>query len=427
MKIDWNRKYTTIAVYAFLTVAACICFYALVQWFPFIMVWLGKVFSVLSPFMYGFVIAYLINPVQKEFAKLTEKAIIWCKKTYAEKKAASAGKPIRHKNERKNKAHAANAEYTANKKAVKALSIIESYLIFLIVISVFITILVPQVAESLTDIRSNFESYSEQAVEFLQKAADVIEEYTHVNIFNDVIGETFASIEDLLAKARELFNKYYPSILGFLESLVLEFKNFFIGLLISVYMLTGRDRFKAHAKKILSAFLPDNALTKTYEIISEADRCFGGFIVAKIIDSTIIGILCFVCMTLFGFPYPFLISLIVGVTNVIPFFGPFIGGIPSGIIIFLTRPSMTLFFVILIVVIQQLDGNIIGPKIIGQTIGLSSFWVLFSLILMGGFFGITGMIIAVPLFSLLYNESKTIVEAILRKKGKPEDTDAYYS
>ena len=424
MKIDWNKRYTTIAVYAFLTVAACICFYAVVQWFPFIMVWIGKLLGVLSPFIYGFVIAYLINPVQREFAKLTEKLIIKVKKFRAEKKLA-AKKRIAHSTKGTVK-EPAKREFTASKKVVKALSIIESYLVLLIVISIFITILVPQVAESLTDIRSNFENYSNQAIDFLQSAANVIEKYTNVNIFSDIIGETFENLEDLLLKAKDLFNKYYPSILGFLESLVLEFKNFFIGLLISVYMLTGRERFKAHAKKILSALLPDNVLSKTYEIITEADRCFGGFIVAKLIDSTIIGVLCFVCMTLFGFPYPFLISLIVGVTNIIPFFGPFIGGIPSGIIIFLTKPSMTILFVILIIVIQQLDGNIIGPKIIGQTIGLSSFWVLFSLILMGGFFGITGMIIAVPLFSLLYNESKNIVEALLRKKGKPDSTDAYY-
>ena len=424
MNIDCNKRYTTIAVYAFLTVAACICFYAVVQWFPFIMVWIGKLLGVLSPFIYGFVIAYLINPVQREFAKLTEKLIIKVKKFRAEKKLA-AKKRIAHSTKGAVK-EPAKREFTASKKVVKALCIIESYLVLLIVISIFITILVPQVAESLTDIRSNFENYSNQAIDFLQSAADVIEKYTNVNIFSDIIGETFENLEDLLLKAKDLFNKYYPSILGFLESLVLEFKNFFIGLLISVYMLTGRDRFKAHAKKILSALLPDNVLAKTYEIITEADRCFGGFIVAKLIDSTIIGVLCFVCMTLFGFPYPFLISLIVGVTNIIPFFGPFIGGIPSGIIIFLTKPSMTILFVILIIVIQQLDGNIIGPKIIGQTIGLSSFWVLFSLILMGGFFGITGMIIAVPLFSLLYNESKNIVEALLRKKGKPESTDSYY-
>lgn len=454
MKIDWNRRYTTIAVYAFLTVAACIIFWALMSWFPVIIGWIKSLLGVISPFIYGFIIAYLINPAEKKLAGLTEKLFLkarekkivekthgklsgvkWLVKTKdAIVKAKNAVYRFFSKFSRrpaeKTKAPDASpcvsARKPVNKKAVRVVSITASYIIFLAIFAVFVWILVPQVAGSVTDIRNNFRTYSAQAINFAQDFAKMVYANTGIDLFNSLTDNASSNLESLLNSIMDIFNKYYPSLLGVLEGLMLELKNFFIGLLISIYMLAGRDRFKAQAKKVINALMPDQLAAKTCTVVAEADRCFGGFIVAKIIDSFIIGLICFVCMAVFNFPYPFLISLIVGVTNVIPFFGPFIGAIPSAVIIFLTKPSMTIWFVVIIVIIQQLDGNFIGPKIIGETIGISSFWVLFSLLVMGGFFGITGMIIAVPLFSLLYNESKTIIELMLRKRGKPEDTMAYY-
>ncbi len=461
MKIDWNRKYTTIAVYAFLTVAACIIFWALMSWFPVIIVWVKSFLGVISPFVYGFIIAYLINPAEKRLAVLSEKMLLKFKKYRLEKNANSGdsrikklfskvknagnkaadlgakafskiqkkkpGAPVAKAPEKKEQGDL-QADLTVSKKTVRAVSITASYIVFLAIFAVFVWILVPQVAGSIADIRNNFRTYSAQAINFAQSFTQMVYEHTGVDLFNTLTGgeQAFDNLESLLNKLMDIFNNYYPTILGALESLMLELKNFFIGLLISVYMLAGRDRFKAQARKVIAAILPDDIAKKTCTVVAEADRCFGGFIVAKVIDSFIIGVICFVCMAVFNFPYPFLISLIVGVTNIIPFFGPFIGAIPSAIIIFLTKPSMTIWFIIIIVIIQQMDGNFIGPKIIGETIGISSFWVLFSLLVMGGFFGITGMIIAVPLFSLLYNESKTIIELLLRKKGKPESTLDYF-
>jgi len=152
---------------------------------------------------------------------------------------------------------------------------------------------------------------------------------------------------------------------------------------------------------------------------------FSKFIGGKILDSAIIGILTFIILTIFKMPYVLLISVIIGVTNIIPFFGPFIGGIPSAIIILFASPIQALWFIIIIIVIQQIDGNIIGPKILGDSIGISAFWILFSLLVAAKFMGVVGMIIGVPLFAIIYSIIKEVVEDKLRKKGLPVETEEY--
>ena len=171
--------------------------------------------------------------------------------------------------------------------------------------------------------------------------------------------------------------------------------------------------------------LSDDKVEKVTSYCSEIDRTFGGFISGKILDSIIIGIICFISMTILRMPNTALISVIVGVTNVIPFFGPFIGAIPSAIIILLVEPSKTIWFIILIIAIQQLDGNVIGPKILGGTTGLPAFWVIFSLLLFGGFLGVFGMIIAVPVFAMIYNGIKRFTDKRLERKNKKNATDKY--
>ena len=152
---------------------------------------------------------------------------------------------------------------------------------------------------------------------------------------------------------------------------------------------------------------------------------FSKFIGGKILDSAIIGILTFIILTIFKMPYVLLISVIIGVTNIIPFFGPFIGGIPSAIIILFASPIQALWFIIIIIVIKQIDGNIIGPKILGDSIGISAFWILFSLLVAAKFMGVVGMIIGVPLFAIIYSIIKEVVEDKLRKKGLPVETEEY--
>lgn len=214
-----------------------------------------------------------------------------------------------------------------------------------------------------------------------------------------------------------------PRVYTFLESLVTEVLHFVIGILVSIYILAGKERFKRRCNKLLHALFSEANVSRIKAFFFDVSRVFGGFISGKILDSVIIGILCFFAMLALRLPYATLISVLVGVTNVIPVFGPFIGAIPSAFLILLVSPKQTILFVVMIIALQQLDGNVIGPKILGGTTGLPSFWVIFSLLLFGGFFGVFGMLIAVPTFALIYNGVKAFADNQLKKKGKEITTD----
>ena len=184
-------------------------------------------------------------------------------------------------------------------------------------------------------------------------------------------------------------------------------KNFIIGLIVSVYLLASRKKFGQQGKLILYSLVKPRWADLIMEEVRYADRMFGGFINGKILDSAIIGVLCYIACLIFKFPSALLVSVIIGVTNVIPFFGPFIGAIPATLLILIQNPIKALWFVLFVLVLQQVDGNIIGPKILGNTTGLSSFWVLFAILLFGGLWGFVGMIIGVPLFAVIYDVIKS--------------------
>lgn len=204
-----------------------------------------------------------------------------------------------------------------------------------------------------------------------------------------------------------------------------EVFNFLVGCIVSVYMLFGKETFSAQIKKMLYAGMQVERANMVLHITRKSNEIFGGFIIGKIIDSAIIGVLCFIGITILDMPYILLVSVIVGVTNVIPFFGPYIGAIPSTILIALADPLKGLYFLIFIIALQQLDGNVIGPKILGNSTGLSAFWVVFSILLGGGLFGFIGMIIGVPTFAVIYYIVKMVVEEKLKKKKLPPDTEHY--
>lgn len=204
-----------------------------------------------------------------------------------------------------------------------------------------------------------------------------------------------------------------------------EVFNFLVGCIVSVYMLFGKETFAAQIKKMLYAGMQVERANMVLHITRKSNEIFGGFIIGKIIDSAIIGVLCFIGITILDMPYILLVSVIVGVTNVIPFFGPYIGAIPSTILIALADPLKGLYFLIFIIALQQLDGNVIGPKILGNSTGLSAFWVVFSILLGGGLFGFIGMIIGVPTFAVIYYIVKMVVEEKLKKKKLPPDTEHY--
>ena len=203
--------------------------------------------------------------------------------------------------------------------------------------------------------------------------------------------------------------------------------NAFIGLLIMVYLLNYKERLFAITRKIVNATCSQKRKATLYEFANIVNETFIGFIVGRIIDSFIIGVLTYIVLKICDMPFALMLSLIVGVTNIIPFFGPFIGAIPSVFILLLENPIDALYFVIIIIVIQQLDGNLIGPKIVGNAIGIGSFWVLISVLIGGGLFGFPGMALGVPVFAVFYRYADKLMTNSLKRKEKNTHTSYYYS
>ena len=402
MKVEWNKRYTTIAVYAFLTCAALIGLVTVILYFPWLYGAVVTMLSVLSPFLYGFAIAYILNPLYKKFLLLFSRILL-------KKKDKKEHKKLRHHSRRGG----------GSEKAAHVLSILTTYICFLLFLFVFFWILIPQLTESAKELASSLPSYLETAKGWVNDFFD------RVNLPSLKLVDTEGDLLSIIDKGIEVVTKYSPQIIDAVSRVALELKNAFLGVLVSIYMLAGKNKFKAQSKKVLYALFRKDHAERILSGARDAHTTFGGFIIGKLLDSIIIGILCFIGMSILRLPYTVLISVVVGITNFIPFFGPFLGAIPSAFILLLVDPLGTVWFVLFIIVLQQLDGNFIGPKILGQTTGLSSFWVIFSLLVMGGLYGIFGMIIAVPVFSLLYHAIKAFCERLLRKKGLPPHTAAY--
>ena len=201
--------------------------------------------------------------------------------------------------------------------------------------------------------------------------------------------------------------------------------NMIIGLIISVYIMGSKEKFIGQAKKAIYSAMDIKRANSFIEDIRFVHRTFGGFISGKLLDSLLIGILCFAGTSIMGTPYPVLISVIIGVTNIVPFFGPYLGAIPSAFLILMIDPIQCLYFLIFILVLQQFDGNILGPKILGDSTGLSSFWVIFSITIFGGFMGVPGMVIGVPTFAVIYALCRRWINRNLAKKKLPTETEEY--
>jgi predicted PurR-regulated permease PerM len=212
---------------------------------------------------------------------------------------------------------------------------------------------------------------------------------------------------------------------GSVWEVVVFFKNVAIGFIVSAYILCNRFKFKAQFKKIVYAVLRNDVADVVLKELKFVNKSFGGFIDAKLLDSFIIGVMAYIILMIMRMPYPVLLSLIIGVTNIIPFFGPFIGAVPCLIIILLTNPLKGLYFIIFIILLQQFDGNILGPKLLGGKVGLSGLWVLFAILVFGSYFGIAGMIVGVPIFAVIYDLISRGINYLLRKKGMSTNTEDY--
>ncbi|MCR8744858.1 AI-2E family transporter [Romboutsia lituseburensis] len=386
MKIDWNKKYTTISVYSFLVICASITFFSILNKMDEFTSTLGWIVSTLQPFIIGFVIAYLLNFI---LAFYEERVLVF------------------------------DSIKNIKKKGKRGIAILLTYITAFIILYLFTKFVLPQVVDSIAGLVNDVPTYVTNVTKLIEEiSAKINLESEYVGLamdkWNDFVNYTISIITNLLPVLGEAVRVILSSIW-----------NIILGIIISIYLLIDKENFCALSKKITYAIFSNEHANVAVELAHRTNDTFGKFLSGKIIDSAIIGVLTFVILTIFKMPYTILISVIIGITNIIPFFGPFFGAIPSFIIIMFVSPIKALWFLLIIVVIQQLDGNIIGPKILGDSIGISAFWILFSLLVAGKLLGLVGMIIGVPLFAIIYSIIKDIIEAKLNKKGLPEETQDY--
>ena len=397
MKFKFNKKYLYWGITAFLVIACSILLYYVLFHRSSFTGGIGKIIQISMPIIDGFVLAYLITPILNK----VEKCII---------------KPIYIK---------ADIPMTSkNKQRMRAISILLTIVLILIVFYEFFGLIIPEVIRSVQSIIFQMPVYVNNLTNW---ALGLIKDNPDLEIaVNQLINQYSAKIMDyvntnLLPHINELIKTLSLSVLGVFKA----FWNFIIGFILSIYVLGSKEKFAGQAKKIAYALFDrkgGNELISNFRFIHST---FIGFIGGKIVDSIIIGIICFICTNIIGTPYAILVSVIVGVTNVIPFFGPWIGGIPSALLVLMVDPLQALYFVILILVIQQFDGNILGPKILGDSTGLSGFWVIFAITIFSGLFGVLGMIVGVPIFAVIYAAIKSVVNRLLRKKDLPTDIQPY--
>ena len=363
--------------------------------------WLGKLIGIFAPLLTGLVIAYLANPFFRFFERklLVRVSVPWLRRT---------------------------------------LSLILTYLVLIAIIAGLILLIIPQLLDSIRNFIDNFDTYMSDVVELLNKFITSLNQKLPVGtdgepflnpLNKDTILEKASSLwNTLLVKVEEnLKPEYMGAVREFLRSTAKIISDVFFGILISIFLLASKERCYATVMRFRKAYLNDRTNDSITKFVSVADRSFGGFLRGKLLDSCIVGCLVYVACLIFGIPYEILVAVIVGITDIVPVIGPFIGVIPTAVIILLTDPAKVLIFLISILVIQQIDGNIIAPKILGENTGVSSLCVLISILVMGDLLGLVGMVVAVPLFATVIELGKLWMDKRLTAKGLSGNLDDYYA
>ena len=348
------REYVCMGITAVAVIAVCILLWFSIQHWDMVRAGAKTLMGILAPVIYGAVLAYLISPIYNRVVAGSSSLLqrVW-------------------KNGR------------AVKSISKMLGTAASIAVVLAVIVGMFQMMIPQLLESIMGIRDSLPIYMENLYVWLQK---LLSDQTYIVTFENWLEKSFVNID--INRLMQIVTGVSSSLLGILSFI----KNWLIGLIVMAYMLNIKDTLTAQGKKIIYGLLNLRMANAVVEELRFVNQMFGGFIIGKLVDSLIIGIICFIGVSLMNMPFPMLLSVIIGVTNVIPFFGPFIGAIPTGFLVLLVSPVKCVYFLIWIFLLQQFDGNILGPKILGNSTGLSSFWVLFSILVFCGLFGFVGMI-----------------------------------
>ncbi len=389
-----NKEYIKWGLTAFFVVLGGIISYYVIFHLDNLTTKITKLFVILMPIIDGMVLGYLMTPV----VNATERRIV---------------KPIFKK-----------LNLNHKKSQCRTISIVITLFVVITALYSFFSVVIPQIGNSINTIVEQFPSYVDTLTAWISQLLDdnpVIEK----NV-TDLLNTYFADIEVFVnSKLMPQLNSLIMTISMSVVSILKEFWNLIIGFIISIYILSSKEVFAAQAKKVVYAFLSTETANRLISNVRFANKTFGGFFVGKIMDSIIIGLICFIGTSLLGTPFCVLISVIIGVTNIIPFFGPFLGAVPSLLLILFVNPLQAFYFLIFVIILQQVDGNIIGPKILGSSTGLSSFWVIFAITLFGGIWGIFGMIVGVPIFAVLFAFMKSLIELRLNNKKIPSETYKY--
>ncbi len=388
MRFFDNKKYNKIFGYcfAFITIVLLVVLF-LFQW-DTVRSFFGNILSVLEPILWGLVIAFIMNSMVRRTEIILSKTVF------------------------KKKAHP---------KVSRAIGIAVASVIIIAVIILVIMAVIPQIISSIPGIYDGLVNEVYPAVEtWLTKLLD---DYPSIaSVVSNELNNITSYLSSLVSNLASQLSTLLTSLLSFANSVW----NFILGFFVAIYFLASKEVLQMQTKKLIVALFPERIYHPIFTFTSSTNHALLGFIYGKILDSIIIGCLCAVGMLILNMPYGMIISIIIGITNIIPIFGPFIGAIPSAILVLIAEPKKVIWFVIFILVLQQIDGNIIGPKVLGDKIGISSFWVLISIIVCGNLFGIVGMIIGVPLFAVIFDILSAIVRRNLTRKNMPTET-SYYS
>ena len=393
MKFRFNRKYTQIAIYAVIVIVLSGFLLMSMNVMPNLSEIVNKITSAFAPVVWGCVIAYLLNPGVdffrfKVFKKNSEKADTLKKKNF-----------------------------------IRNVSVFIVFLLAAGVVTGLVFLIVPQLGTSLKGLVDKFDVYTNNFIVWFN---NVFGENTQLS---ELLSNPMSQIEQYITGywadiSKSLVN-FGTTLGGNVLGLLVGFKDFIIGIIFAIYILVSKDMLKSQVKRLFFAFFKNSTANSIFHVTRRTNDIFSHYVTSVLIDAFIIGCTTFVFASIARIPYSIVITVIVAVTNIIPFFGPFLGGIPSFFLILLVDPAKALWFGIFIIILQQCDGNIIKPLLYGETMGLPAIWVLVSIIIGGGIFGLPGMLLGVPVFSVLYILTKEFLSGRLEKKNLPSEGQLY--
>ena len=394
----WDKKYLYWGITAFLVIAAEILFYMAISYLPSLGKSVGRLVGILSPFVWGLAISYLLHPMMRALERRVFTPL--SKRLYKGKKAYQSA------------------------RFARSMSVLVSEIVLLTVIVALFYLILPQLYSSIVMIVDNSPTYIANLTAWVEQMFQDFPELENYlsNALTDVNTNVFDWVRSTLLPG---LGSVVSNVTAGVAYVVKGVYNLIIGIIVSVYIMGNFEGFSAGARRLGYSLFGIEGAEKIRDGMAFTDKTFMGFINGKLLDSAIIGLICYIVCAILNMPYALLVSVIVGVTNIIPFFGPLIGAVPSTIIILMVSPMKALIFVAFIIILQQIDGNFIGPKILGSSIGINGFWVMFSIILGAGLFGFWGMLLGVPVFVLIYTVIENAVVKRLKKNDLPWETADY--